>query len=137
MTTAVRKSERSAWDTVQYYADLIRKQAMSTPARLDVGRIADMAEQLDVLARDMLYQLRNVGHVNPRENPPLLIWGNPRGKGAVVLSKRVYDIAYRHVEDGQDYKHEFSAGTWLFTHDKAPDQVTLWQHDGKPLFGDF
>ena len=79
-----------------------------------------------------------------RENPALLVGLNPRRNplpGTSVragdrISDRVYEVAYRHDEDGEDYKHEFKAGVelWTVTLGKAKaivivgkDQQDLWR----------
>jgi hypothetical protein len=120
-------SEREAWNHARAAAIELQRHTTGS-LQQDAAYIADLADR-------MLDQLDDGKHVNPRENPPLLIWGNPPSSG--LLSKRVYDVSYKHEEDGKDYRHKFAAGCWLFTHDKDPSQVTLWQRDGKPLFEDF
>jgi hypothetical protein len=90
-----------------------------------------------------------------RRNPPLVVFGNPGRKkrrrvarknplavsrtrktnGAVWLSREVYLIAYRHVEDGKDYKHDFGPGVCMQVN---PDgSVLLYHKNGKPLWDTF
>ncbi len=71
------------------------------------------------------------------ENPALAVFGNP-GRGRRVtaqLSKRVYAVQYRHVEDGKSYQHKFGAGVCMEL--LSDGSVRLYHRDGKPLFGDF
>lgn len=53
-----------------------------------------------------------------RANPPLIIWANPGGQVVVTrhkkMSGRVYEVAYKHIEDGVDYTHAFGVGTEMY-----------------------
>lgn len=48
---------------------------------------------------------------------------------------QVQRIRYRHVEDGEDYQHEFEPGAFLI----APRGVSavIFRRDGKPVWGEF
>lgn len=70
-----------------------------------------------------------------RKNPAMLAtFANPRTVVA-QLSKRVYAVQYRHVEDKQDYEHKFAAGTCMEL--LSDGSVRLYRMDGKPIWGDF
>jgi hypothetical protein len=67
-------------------------------------------------------------------NPPLVTFGNPPRKGQ-VMSKRVYELAYKHVDDSKAYKHKFAAGVCL---EALPDgSIRVYSKHGKRLWGDF
>lgn len=52
-----------------------------------------------------------------------------------MLSREVYGIEYRHIEDGGNYRHDFKRGvTMLLLKD---GRIELYRPDGKPLWGDF
>jgi hypothetical protein len=67
--------------------------------------------------------------------PGLTVFTNPpEGEGEVV-SERVYEIRYRHIEDGANYKHSFRPGVCA---ELLPDgSVRLYHRDGKPLMREF
>ena len=131
-------SEREAWRQVKklaLYAALTDSASQRNTALHDIG----------IEAERMLAQLRTGVH----ENPPLLVGLNP-GRvrhnplpGTAVraqeqISDRVYEIAYRHADDGNDYKHDFKAGVelWTVTMGKARC-VVLAGKDGQDLWQDF
>ena len=67
-----------------------------------------------------------------RRNPPLEVWHtNPPG----VIGDEVYDVRYRHSDDGEDYVHEFGPGVELEGLDDG--DVVLHQRDGLPIWEDF
>ncbi len=68
-----------------------------------------------------------------RHNPPLVTFGNPpRGE---IMSKRVFEVAYKHATDGKAYKHEFAAGVCM---EALPDgSIRIYSMRGKRLWGDF
>lgn len=71
-----------------------------------------------------------------RENPPLVAFANPPALRSVALqSGRVYELAYRHIDDGKDYKHKFGPGVCMQLLDDG--SIRLYHEHGKPLFGDF
>lgn len=66
-----------------------------------------------------------------KRNPPLVVFGNPRRP---IISKRVYEIAYKHAEDGKAYKHDFASGVCC---ELLPDgSARLYRMDGKPVWED-
>lgn len=67
-----------------------------------------------------------------RRNPPLEVWhANP----PETMSHRVYDVRYRHADDGLDYIHEFGPDVELETLDDGA--VRLSHARGLPLWADF
>lgn len=67
-----------------------------------------------------------------RRNPPLEVWHtNPPG----VIGEEVYDVRYRHIDDGEDYVHDFGPGVELEGLDGG--DVILYQRDGLPIWDDF
>lgn len=79
------------------------------------------------------------------DNPPLIIWPNPPHGGSQVtvildeqLSRRAYEMAYKHVGDNVDYKHDFAAGVCIWTARIGNKKVLLVERpDGKELWRDF
>lgn len=123
-------SEREAWDEVRDLA--ARALDHLTSANLSVRRKA--LQDIDTISGVMLAQLKEGHH----ENPPLLIWPNPPSRNDEVLSSRVLEIKYRHAEDGQDYRHKFSAGDSLVTMDRrGVKYLAIIRADGRPLWKDF
>lgn len=63
---------------------------------------------------------------------PLEVWRvNPPG----TMSRRVYDVRYRHLEDGEDYVHDFGPDVEL---EALDDGTVLLSHsEGLPLWADF
>lgn len=125
------RSEKAAWRKVLSIAE-------SLPRNSD--RIALME-----LAADMLDQVAQGIHTNPRRvrsNPPLVLWANP---GAQVrlqidepLSDRAYEVGYRHLEDGKDYKHKFAEGVSIFSAFMDQQKVLLiFRPDGRAVWKDF
>ena len=70
-----------------------------------------------------------------RKNPSLVTFANPRARVTAQLSKRVYAVQYRHVEDGQDYEHTFKTGVCMEL--LSDGSVRIYSRSGKPLWGDF
>lgn len=102
------------------------------------GRLYD----INKIVRTLRERAREGIHVNP----PLLVWGpNPPRRGRWMpfwrddlLSERAYALAYRHVEDGKDYKHDFASGVDVVTGDLGGTRaILLYRPDGKPLWKDF
>jgi hypothetical protein len=54
---------------------------------------------------------------------------------AIPQSEHVYQIKYKHIEDGEDYVHNFAPGTCMEL--LADGSVRLYRMDGRPLFRDF
>lgn len=70
-----------------------------------------------------------------KKNPlAALILPNPN-RGASDWSDRVYSIAYKHKQDGDDYEHEFERGVCLRAN--ADGSVTLYRRDGRPVWEEF
>lgn len=123
-------SETRAWQMVQQEAENAR-YALSIKY---LGGADTALDKLIRLAGNMLEQLQRSVHANP----PLIVWGNPPDSAeSHLMSKRVYAIEYRHVDDDEDYRHPFAAGVSMFAHGKHGQQVTLYRPDGKPLSRDF
>lgn len=59
---------------------------------------------------------------------------NPSGDAVATLSSRVYELRYRHTEDGKDYKHTFGSGVRATV--LRDGRVVLW-HPAKSLWRDF
>lgn len=71
-----------------------------------------------------------------RKNPTLVTFSNPSKSGrAGMLSKRAYEVRYKHIEDGHAYKHEFGPGVCIEL--LRDGSVRLFHKDGKSLWGDF
>ena len=132
------RSEKEAW-----------RKVLSVAATLPLGGKRDALMEL---AADMLDQVAQGVHTNPRfaKNPGLVIWPNPPGgarrnplpatsvRAEEKLSPRVYEIGYKHEEDGQKYKHEFAPGVemWLVMMGGRQAVVVFGTH-GQDVFGDF
>ena len=67
-----------------------------------------------------------------RANPPLAIFHpNPPG----VMSERVYHLAYRHAEDGENYIHEF--GPDVIMEAQEDGSIAVYHRNGRPVWRDF
>jgi hypothetical protein len=54
---------------------------------------------------------------------------------ADIIAKRVLEIRYIHIEDGQPYRHEFAPGVLC---EVLPDgSARLYRPDGKPVWKNF
>lgn len=132
-------SEHEAWQNVKRLA---RQAALTT--RLQERDV--LLHDIEVEAERMLAQIRNDIHKNPALlvglNPPRQMHHNPLPATAVraeeQISDRVYELAYRHADDGLDYKHGFKAGVelWTVTMGKARC-VVLAGKNGQDLWQDF
>jgi len=93
-----------------------------------------------------------------RANPPLVTFANPRRRmrrnGPVhsyrgqdpnglwlelqvvgQLSRRVYEIRYKHVADGQNYRHKFKPNVCMEAlHDGS---IRVYGRNGQPVVGDY
>lgn len=78
-----------------------------------------------------------------KPNPKVTVFhANPKGRrvvpfsgGSVLQSTRVFEIAYKHVQDGDDYIHKFRRGVCL---ELLPDgSLRIYSHDGKRLWKSF
>lgn len=79
---------------------------------------------------------------NPRKNPPLVTFGNPRGEkseypGMECLSRDVIEIRYRHVGDRQNYRHAFARNQVQLHAIPGGKVAVLRRVDGKPLVEDY
>lgn len=138
-------SEKAAWNSVGQEALAIARWASSRNLK-EIDYIIESAHRLQWLAEKMRVQVASGFH----RNPALLVGLNPPGRmrrnplpGTSVradeqISDRVYELAYRHAEDGLDYKHEFKAGVelWTVTMGKARC-VVLSGTNGQDLWQDF
>jgi hypothetical protein len=106
----------NAWGDSYPYEETRRKMISEMAARLAVLQDAE---------RDEKYRAAH--------NPPLVTFANPpRGE---LMSKRVYELAYKHVDDSKAYKHKFAAGVCL---EALPDgSIRVYSKHGKRLWGDF
>lgn len=50
------------------------------------------------------------------------------------MSDNVHSLAYTHIEDGDDYKHDFAKGVCMIAVGRI---VILYRPDKEPLSGDF
>lgn len=108
-------------DLLDVLADLQRVSGKAPPA---VRHLLTQAQERIEDALDNWTSVR-YGH-----NPSLVIFGNPpmrarlygAGRRMVkrwvvkpfgVVSSNVYEVAYRHAEDGKDYKHDFETPVGL------------------------
>ena len=66
-----------------------------------------------------------------RQNPPLTVWENPPED---LLSTRAWSLAYRHLEDGLDYQHDFGPGVRVET---LPNGDVLLWHPEHRLWREF
>jgi len=73
-------------------------------------------------------------YAGPRSNPPLEVWHtNPPSDGGLL--GEVYDVRYRHADDGLDYVHDFGPGVEISVVDGG--DVHLAHREGLPLWADF
>lgn len=81
-----------------------------------------------------LSRARRAGVKVPRQNPALMIFGNPPRPWdrAAVLSRRAVAIEYDHVQGGKLYRHGFSKGVTVEA--LADGSVRLYRPDGKPIW---
>jgi hypothetical protein len=90
-------SESEAWELVLSYAKRLRKP--NAPRAQLLWYITNVAEE-------MLAQVQRGVH----ENPTLAVLGNPPAKVVGTLSRRLYELRYKHASDGKDYRHPFGPG---------------------------
>lgn len=75
--------------------------------------------------------------VRRKKNPKVTVFHeNPRrGARAILQSERVFEIAYKHVQDGDDYIHKFGRGVCL---QLLPDgSLRIYSATGKRLWKSF
>lgn len=105
-------SERKAWSRVAQVALALKTGTMTDH---------DAAGVLYGLASAMLRQLASGVHENP-----------PKGH---LLSSRVYQVRYKHSQDGKNYEHDFGPGVLM--HLLGDGTVLLESQTGKKLWKDF
>lgn len=93
------KSESQAWREVKMVAQGIRRATTSQAIYNNADGLVDLADR-------MLSQVARGIH----ENPTLAILGNPPAKVVGTLSRRLYELRYKHASDGKDYRHPFGPG---------------------------
>ena len=65
-------------------------------------------------------------------NPPLMVFkSNPPGR----MSDRVWMIGYKHIEDGEDYVHEF--GPDVSMEAEKGGSVSIFHRNGRPVWREF
>lgn len=76
-----------------------------------------------------------------KKNPALAIVSNPVSAGTIkgrkkgiIMSDRVIELRYIHIEDGKAYKHEFGLGVEMIALDNG--SIMLY-HPRKKLWGDY
>lgn len=75
--------------------------------------------------------LQAFGMTRFSRNPPLTVFNhNP----PEIMSRRVWGLAYRHEEDGEDYVHEFEPDVEMET---LEDGSLLLSHPTRPIWRDF
>ncbi len=81
-----------------------------------------------------------------KRNPSLVVYNPPLGRAMAIegtvngtMSKKVYEIKYRHDDDNQDYFHEFGSGVEMIAVESSTGekQILLRHTNGKPLWEDF
>ena len=105
-------SEASAWRRVE----ALGRELQASRAK----GVSAAGRELHATAVEMLGQLRRGGHANPPGD---------------VMSERVYSLAYRHQDDGRDYKHDFGPGVRMIA--MRDGSIRLVHRDRKTLHEDF
>lgn len=80
---------------------------------------------------------RRTSSSRTRGNPPLVVFGNPRGatRGAHILSREIHAIKYKHASDGKLYEHKFARGSAI---ELLPDgSIRVFSPTGVRLWNDF
>lgn len=154
------RSERLSWSSVVAMAEGIQRQMDKAEAgdRRALQLVSRYADAIVAEAKAMHRQVSSGIHANPghRRNPPLMLYGNPPmrvrrrksggtlGGGMVrldyygTLSEEVHAITYTHLDDGQDYKHDFDPGVELVAATLGGKRVAVVSRpDGKPVWEDF
>lgn len=96
-------------------------------------RIHYLASELTARADAALAQLASGVHENPTVG---ILAANPHRLPHIVkeLSRRTYDVAYRHSEDGEPYTHGFGRGVHISL--MSDGNVLLW-HPTRRLWKKF
>lgn len=88
---------------------------------------------------DLQEQVENGYHKNPFliiHNPPKGLTGKIRVLGP--MSEEVHEIRYRHVDDGEPYKHPFNKGVRMLAVEREGRKELFMTHErGLPLWEDF
>lgn len=92
----------------------------------DLNRLRRAIRKLMRLRERLRYLERTA-----KENPSLVTYTNPP-KGA-LMSENVHQIRYRHIEDDNDYFHDFAAGVQMI----ALDNGNILLMSDKVLWEDF
>jgi len=125
------RSERAAWSEVR---DLVKRILQLTrdaaPHSSSVTKAREAAFELSNLAGSMLDQLGRGIHANP----PIVIYGNPP-KGGELMSRGKYGVEYKHADDGEDYRHDCSAGVSMYA--VPGGGILLQRPDRRPLSREF
>ncbi len=140
MTTTKSRSETLAWDDVEGFGSSLLGSREKW--------VQEIGRELMALSVEMRDQVAKGIH----RNPPIVLYGNPpAGRRYVTpypgqmsatllarVSERVYELRYRHIENGKDYRHQFAAGVELDVIDRDGVRDLLLTHqEGKPLGAEF
>lgn len=153
-------SESRAWREVRQLTDAIEKAfrrvneildnrrggpAFSMSEYQNIVHVHDGLERLKRLADMMARQLERGVH----KNPPLVLVTNPpsdRHKFVGMritlvgqLSQDVHSVAYTHIDDGVDYRHDFERRTDLLAGETPSGQrvLVLLNPDGMAVWDRF
>lgn len=134
--TFASPSESAAWAEVQRFAEMVRRMA-ADEMPLDRKTLKYHATNVENGARNFYHAAKGGRHTNPA-----LAIMNPLPGGKLradeKMSDRVYELAYKHVEDGRDYKHDFAAGVQLWSVTMGEVRAALLVgKNGQPLWKDF
>lgn len=114
-------SEGQAWDGVEEIGSGL--QASKDAWVRELGR------ELMAMAAEMRGQLAKGMHTNP-----LVIYGNP----SRLMSARVYEVRYRHRDDGQDYVHKFKPNVEMVAIERnGKHDILLTHRRGLSVWEDF
>ncbi len=103
----------------------------------------DLAHVISMLSKLKKQAQRGV-HRNAESNPSLVVYNPPdlkvrrMGSAKVVgiIGERVFQVSYRHAEDGKNYFHDFARGVKMFAIETGGDKEILLASE-KPLWEDF
>jgi hypothetical protein len=118
------------------YIDRTTGQAVGGPRRSKVEAFADLqryAEEYGATLETNAPSRRTMAR-----NPKVTVFaGNPSRRRTVQRqqSSRVYEIAYKHNEDGKAYKHTFKPGVCLEL--LSDGSIRIYSRTGKPLWRNF
>lgn len=138
------QSESRAWEAVNNLADRVLKRMtrMGIDSHDDAWR-----DVVNILTRssEMLDQLGRGVHTNP---PLVLVTNPPSDRHKFVgmritlvgqLSQDVHSVAYTHIDDGVDYRHDFERRTDLLAGETPSGQrvLVLLNPDGMAVWDRF